>query len=243
MIINRWNGVPILMYHYLGTPVDVDDAPYYVSKSTFFRHMQFLRNGGYKAITLNHLMKYIKEENQTPKRSVAITFDDGHESFETIGVPILERFGYTATMFVITSRVNTPGYLSKESIVSLRDRGIQFESHSHNHSILTNVSDQEIKHEISMSKIELELITGKEVRFFAYRGGHYNENIQKLLREAGYKAAVCSSPGLNSENSDFFALQRMGVRGEDNLGKFARKLLGLTVYRNSVAYLIHYLRL
>ena len=242
MALSQAGGIPILMYHFLGDAPTVDDIPFYVSQSSFHKQMRFLKLGGYRAITMSQLVSAIQDNQEIPKRSVVITFDDGHESFVRIGVPILEIFRYTATMFIITSRVDKPGYLSSENIQTLHRRGMHFESHSHTHPIITELPEAKAELEINESKVILESLLDSPVRFFAYRGGHYNEKIQAMLQCAGYTAAACSKPGLNSKGSDLFALRRMGIRGNDDLGNFARKLLGNSVKRRSIACLRHLAR-
>lgn len=231
------------MYHYLGDTSDKEDATYYVSRENFYRQMKYLRRGGYKSISLNELVDSIKNRSSIPKRSVVITFDDGHESFEEIGAPILEEFGFTATMFIITRRIGTPTYLTKASIRELGGRGFHFESHSLTHPIITKIPQEEAKIEIFDSKKELESLSGMNVSIYAYRGGHYNESIIELVRQAGYSSAVCSEPGLNTKNANLYCLKRMSIRREDDLGDFSKKLLGNAIWRPAVAHLIHYSRI
>lgn len=235
-------NIPILMYHYLGNAASADDFPYYVRQADFYNQMRFLKLGGYHAITLQQLVAARQGRQRLPARPVVITFDDGHESFASIGAPVLERFGFTATMFLITRRIDQPEYLRSTEIRELHAKGMQFESHSCTHPILTKLSSSRARAEIADSKAELEAILEAPVMFYAYRGGHYNEAIQSMVREAGYAAAVCSKPGLNRENTDLFALRRMGVRGNDNIRGFARKLTGNNATRSSVALLKHFLR-
>lgn len=236
-------GIPILMYHYLGDTTDKQDTPYYVSRNNFYRQMKYLRHGGYKSISLQQLIDGINNRSSVPKRSVVITFDDGHESFAQIGAPILESFGFTATMFIITRRIGNPSYLSKTSIRELGGRGFHFESHSLTHPIITRIPLEEAKTEIFDSKKELESISGRKVNFFAYRGGHYNADIIELVRQAGYFSAVCSEPGLNTKNTNLYCLKRMAIRGGDNLGHFSKKLHGNNIWRPTVSHIVHYTRL
>ena len=155
--------------------------------------MRLLKQGGYKTINIKQLVEAIKGNiTNIPKRPIVITFDDGHDSFEQIGVPILQKYGFSATMFVITSKVGETGYLSIEGIRELTNEGMFFESHSRYHSILTKLSRSEQEMEIINSKSELEEITNSPVSIFSYRGGHYDDSIQSIVKEAGYISAVCS---------------------------------------------------
>jgi len=119
--------VPILMYHYLGEPPVAEDAPYYVSERNFERQMRLLARQGFTSVSLADVLHHLHGERELPAPPVVITFDDGHRSFCSIGSPILEHHGMTATMFVITSRVGTAGYLTWEEITALDQRGHSFQ--------------------------------------------------------------------------------------------------------------------
>ena len=226
MFFLRPKGVPILMYHYLGDAPQEDDRPYYVTESAFAEQMEFLRARGFHSITFGHMIDALSGKTPLPARSIAITFDDGHESFDKIGVPILRKNDLSAMMFVITSKLDAAGYLGAEKVRALASEGFEFGSHSHTHPILTKLDDAEIMFELRESKTRLEGVLGSEVKYFCYRGGHYNDKVKKLLREVGYSAAVCSKPGLNTSASDVLALNRMGIRGTDDIKRFARKVRG-----------------
>jgi peptidoglycan/xylan/chitin deacetylase (PgdA/CDA1 family) len=219
---------PILMYHYLGDAPAEEDRPYFVTEAAFAEQMRFLHVKGFRTITLDEAVDAVRGRAVLSKRSVAITFDDGHASFAQIAVPILREFGYLATMFVITNKLEQSGYLDAAAIRSLASEGFGFGSHSHTHRILTKLDDSEVKFELTESKARLEAVLGKEVKYFCYRGGHYNDRVKELLREAGYAAAVCSKTDLNSAKSDVLALNRVGIRGTDDIHRFARKLRGDT---------------
>ena len=216
--------LPILMYHYLGDAPAEDDRPYFVTQVAFAEQMRLLREEGYRSIAFDEAVGALGRDSPLPKRSVVITFDDGHASFEQIGVPLMREFGFSSMMFIITTKLGQSGFLDADSVRSLARSGFEFGSHSHTHRILTQLADAEVKYELSESKAALETILGKEVKYFCYRGGHYNDRVKALLREAGYVAAVCSKPGLNTTKADLLALNRVGIRGTDDIHTFARKL-------------------
>ncbi len=39
---------------------------------------------------------------EIPKKSVIVTFDDGHESDYTLALPLLRKFNFKATFFITT---------------------------------------------------------------------------------------------------------------------------------------------
>ena len=92
--------VPILMYHHLvedGEAVNADT----VQVSTFRSHMEALRAGGYEPVSLQALREYVEQGTELPPRPVVITFDDGYSSNYELAYPILEEFGFPATIFAI----------------------------------------------------------------------------------------------------------------------------------------------
>ena len=89
----RARGVPILMYHYVGDAPAPEDRPYFVSTAAFTAQMAFLSERRYRALTLHELLGAFATGSALPARAVVITFDDGHESFERLAVPIMRKHG------------------------------------------------------------------------------------------------------------------------------------------------------
>lgn len=234
--------IPILMYHYLGEPRATDMAALWVKPAEFERQMRWLALGGYRTVTLHELLGALRHGRPLPGRPVVITFDDGHASFADSAAPVLARFGFTATMFVITGKIGAPNFLDADAIRRLAGAGMQFESHTVSHPVLTEIGDEEARREIVDSKAALEQVLGAPVRFFAYRGGHYNDTVKQLVEAAGYEGAVSTRPGLNGQGADPFALYRMRVRRGDGLLNFSRALSGNAQANRGAALLRHLLR-
>jgi peptidoglycan/xylan/chitin deacetylase (PgdA/CDA1 family) len=214
------------MYHYLGEPPTAEDRPYYVSERRFRIQLRQLRAEGFETIDLPTAVRGLQGKREIPRRSVVITFDDGHRSFLDMGVRALTDFGFQATMFVITNRVGRDGYLSWNQIRELSDLGMAFEPHGTDHAILTRIPLDAMRQEIEDSKRVLEEQLGRPARCFAYRGGHFNEQVRAAVRDAGYECAVCSRQGLNHTDADLFALLRRSIKEEDGVGLFYEKVTG-----------------
>jgi len=117
--------------------------------------------------------------------------------------------------------------LSRHQIREMAESGISFGGHTLNHVILTRVSPEEARGEITRSKSVLEEITGKPVEGFCYpngEAGDFNEEIKGLVRGAGYSYACATLEGINSVETDLFELRRMWT-SEDSLPLFAARLL------------------
>lgn len=102
-------SIPVITYHYLCTPEEKDNVPeikdndIYLSSSVFEEQMKWLFDHGYRTINLTEFYKWHKKKMKLPKKSVLITFDDGDYNSIRYGVPILAKYGFKATMFVVGS--------------------------------------------------------------------------------------------------------------------------------------------
>ena len=168
------------------------------------------------------------------KLNVVITFDDGYKSWITRAVPVLKELGLPAIFFVSSGfvglrheeeiefvRLNLcqtqdnqriSGSLTSAEVKMIADEGFAVGGHTLNHRNLGKLGDRaQLQYEIAEDKKRLEEITGRNVEYFAYpSGGAFNRltNLARLLTESGYRGAVTTAPGFNSENSDPYLLHR-----------------------------------
>ncbi|MES2152627.1 MAG: polysaccharide deacetylase family protein [Pseudomonadota bacterium] len=102
--------------------------------------------------------------------------------------------------------------LTSENVRSLAQQGIEIGAHTITHPILTSLEDNSANQEISACKSQLELITGKPVRFFAYPNGKsgldFDARHVGMARRAGYEAAFTTAPGPATTANDLFQLPR-----------------------------------
>lgn len=117
--------------------------------------------------------------------------------------------------------------LSREQIREISTAGISIGSHTVHHPILTRISPEKAREEIVQSKLELEEIIQKKVCGFCYPNGEegdFNEEIQGLVRQAGYEYACSTLEGVNTLETDRYELGRVWT-SEDSLPLFAAHLL------------------
>jgi peptidoglycan/xylan/chitin deacetylase (PgdA/CDA1 family) len=88
---------------------------------------------------------------------------------------------------------------------------INFGSHTSNHVILDQVSQHEAEHEINQSCKDLESHLGIQPELFAYPNGNFNSAIKNILKRNGFKGAVTTTKGWLENNSDLFAIPRIGI--------------------------------
>ena len=111
----------------------------------------------------------------------------------------------------------TPGgdgrMLSWDQIRRMAGAGVTFGAHTVSHPILTRLTLEEADAEIRGSRGAIEERLGTRVDLFAYPNGtraDFNEAIQGLLRDQGFRGAVTTLWGVNDAASNPFELRRVG---------------------------------
>jgi hypothetical protein len=86
------------------------------------------------------------------------------------------------------------------------------------------ISEDEIKFEVTESKKFVENLTQKECKVLAYPAGFYTDFAKEEIKRAGYDAAFSTVYGA-PDNSDVYALNRVEILRRDGLPfRFGRKI-------------------
>jgi len=92
-------------------------------------------------------------------KAVILTFDDGYKSQYTNAKPILEKYGYKATFYIICNYVEKGegvfrpnARMNWENITSLYNDGYDIGSHSMDHKDLSQLSNKMVNFEVGESK-------------------------------------------------------------------------------------------
>lgn len=231
--LNITKGIPVLMYHKVSPDSFRNGPGLRVTPYEFERQIKYLKESGYNDISLDELVTHWEKGTSLPNRPVVITFDDGYEDNYIYAFPVLKKYGYTATIFLVYNEVggynqwdikehNTRPFklLTWEQIRTMQDYGIYFESHTLNHHHLTSLPAEEAQKEICESKTKLEQALGKPVNYIAYPYGQHNDQICEITQKAGYKAAVTTITGTNQQTTDPYRLKRLRINAFVNFEEF-----------------------
>lgn len=234
----RRRRVPILMYHDISDPGEASGNPYYHTSTTveaFAAQMDYLHRAGYRVTGLDDL---VGGRMPPEKKSVIITFDDGLRTFFTRAFPVLERYGFTATVFLVTGCVEEQGWFQQQRCLTWKEvrdlgkSGISFGSHTVSHPMLRVLDKKRLAHEVTQSRRMIEERTGRVVRYFSYPFAFPEEDkrfalsLKELLLEAGYRACVTTSVGRTEPGTGRFYLGRIPVNSMDDPVLFRAKLEG-----------------
>jgi peptidoglycan/xylan/chitin deacetylase (PgdA/CDA1 family) len=227
-------GVRFLFYHRVSP--DVDELA--VSPQRFAKQMAMLADHGFGVLDVVDATRRLFTAGRSPQRLVALSFDDGYRDVADYALPVLERHGFRATVFVATGLIDgtapltwydgsAPPLLTWDEIRSLDRSGtLRFEAHSLTHRNLVALDATEARAEIGGSKHVLEAHLQRPVHAFCYPGGLLTDRDRALARAAGYELAVSCEPGRNDAASDRFSLCRLQIDHRDTLLDFRAKLGG-----------------
>lgn len=214
----------ILMYHNIAHPPTKGRLKgLYVSPSMFRFQMWYLKVAGFAVVPLHDIVNFAGNDS-VRKRIVALTFDDGYEDFYINAFPALEKFGYPATVFIVSDFVgmtntwdeNSLGIRKKlmtwDKIRELSAHNTFFGSHTRTHPFLTKIENEHAREEIFISKQVIEDQTGNPVETFCYPNGDCNNDVKEMVKEAGYKVAVTTNRGSVRAGDDPLTLRRAFIR-------------------------------
>lgn len=224
--------VPVLMYHYI-TPKEFNKEPgnkSVINLEAFEQGMDYLHEQGYYSASLSELEQYVRGQISLPAKSVVITFDDGYQNNYIYAYPILKKYGFKATIFMIGSKLQEQtqafdpakkSYLSKEEMESSRD---VFEFHSHTYDLHHKGFEKcgvEAAAGQDSSLVENDIALMKEkvvdTPYFAYPFGEKTLQMIYYLQENGYRMAFTVHQGFVKPGDRLMTLNRLTVVSNTNL--------------------------
>jgi peptidoglycan/xylan/chitin deacetylase (PgdA/CDA1 family) len=217
--------VPILYYHYIRdirpTAQNQLSIALSISPALFAQQMALLHVEGAHPITLAMLMDALEGKSALPANPVVLTFDDGYADFATSVEPVMERYGFVATDYVVSGFLNRPRYMTAAQVQEMDAAGMVIGSHTVHHVNLANVPLPVALAEIEGGKAALEQLLGHPVLDFAYPYGGFDPAVEQLVQQAGFSDAVTTMGGDTQTLGARFALRRTELGGAPGLAAFA----------------------
>lgn len=231
-IPQSYKKVRVLMYHSISEHIKKEKHnKWRVKPEDFEKQMNWFYKNNWKSFTITEITKLDK----IPEKSFIITFDDGFEDNFTNAFPILQKYNFKATIYLVPNQKanhweekNTSilsNLLNNEQILQMQNSGlIEFGSHTLSHVNLSTIIDEQLINELRESKKEVENITKKDCEAFAYPYGKFDDKIVQAVKNAGYKNATVVKRGLFEQNDDVFTIKRIGILGTESFFDFILKI-------------------
>ena len=201
-----------------------------MSPDKFERQLWTLRRLGLRGVSMSEGMTRLR--NGTARGCVAFTFDDGYADTLTAAAPLMKRYGFGATCYVVSGALGSYNrwdaeYLRERKPLMSRDQldqwlaaGMEVGSHSISHQRLHELPQDAAQYEIAESRTALRKMLGIPIEHFAYPFGQFTADIVELVRHAGYSSAMTVLPGVARASDDRLRLPRILVNGERGLWRF-----------------------
>ena len=231
-------GTGILMYHRIAPRTDgVPDPTWNVTSEQFREQLSGLLARGFRPISLSEVLRYVQQGRSLPRRSFAVTFDDGYGNFCTHARPILQELSVPATVFVATayldtrcpfpfddwvaagsSRVPATAWMpmSTEQCVELRDDAlVEVGTHTHTHAYFRRRADA-FYLDLQTSMEAMRRLMGLERVALAFPFGFVERQLVVAAHRAGVSCALTIQRRLVRPHADLLQLGRFGVEQRDS---------------------------
>ena len=147
-----------LLFHSFNNSKDIKYDPYYNLSLKSYKNLIF------------KLSKKVNPHKYT------ISFDDGYESVKP-AILYASNLGFQTIIYIITNKINKRGFLSKNDILDLYNKGTKIGSHSHTHCDLTKLDSLKLKNELKKSKYILCKILNQSITEISLPYGEYNKKV------------------------------------------------------------------
>lgn len=177
----------VLMFHRI---VDVHERDHDVSWPSFFRALRAIRND----VTTNLRLS-------DPGACVVLTFDDGTSDHAQVGQVLADQ-GLQAIFFVPAGVIGLAGFLARDEVCGLHERGHVVGSHGLRNIRLTGLSVPELRREVRESKQLLDEIVGSAPTYFSPPGGSDHPLLIDELAKNGFVASRSVRWGVHRSEAD-----------------------------------------
>ncbi len=220
-------GFVCLAYHRVTDDPAAQRDPYTVSPARFRAQMGWLARHEWQGVG-------VSEALHTPRRRVvALSFDGGYADFAEHAWPVLRRFGFRATLFVVAARAGRAAdwpeaegapLLGWVALRLLAEQGVEIGSHGLTRIPLDTLPPVEAKTSLSIAYIITARQIGQPPVGLAYPFGRYTGEVVEAAQAAGFRWACATRGGRNRAATPRFALRRTLVVGRDGPARFALKV-------------------
>ena len=225
----RKSSAPILLYHAVGEPVEIEWPPSLILPSSLFEaHLQYLTQEGYKVVSVEELVSLLENGGNLDK-VIAMSFDDGYRNNHTDALPLLKKYNAKASFYVVHRDIGKTIYMDNDRLLDLLSNGMEIGSHTINHAPLALIDPKYLPWEVGSAKKFIEKnLDGYILKGIAYPNGGYNAKVIEAVKEYKFTYGLTGKVGANTHQSFQkapYELQRISIVDDGNgLEGFKRRL-------------------
>ena len=177
----------------------------------------YLKNNNYESIFINQIDPFNKKQ-------IILTFDDGYKDIIYLVLPILKKYNFKATCFIVSNHLgkynlwdaNKKNYekkelLNKSDVIEWLNNGMMVGSHSHNHLDLTKLNNKALEEEVTTSKKILEDTFSTSITDFCYPYGKINSDSYNKVKKNYNNAFTTNRSRYFYKKHDSFLIPRIDM--------------------------------
>ena len=230
------NSVPVLIYHHIN-PHSGDTVT--VTPEIFSAQMAYLNDSGFNCLSVAGLLEHISGRGAAGLKPVLITFDDGWLDNFLYALPVLEKYRFKASVFLITDRVDAvcndmlsasvPDHAESKRLIAegeagqvvmgwdllrhLQSRAVfEFFSHTATHNRCTTLDDASLLDELRRSRARIEAELGVACPYLCWPYGDHDDRTISVAKACGYEALFTTLDGFVEPGSDPLSICRIEVK-------------------------------
>jgi len=227
--VPRAEKIPVLLYHHLVKEDEmtaeqrINDSV--MSVEQFTEQMKFLFDNNYYTASVYELEQYLNGKKILPERTVVITFDDGYRSNTKYAYPLLKKYDFQASIFLITGLIGErDNVIEHAGWNDLRKCGDVFSYHSHSHSLHKLVKGGKSSFSLSeSSEITNDLLISKALlstSYLAYPYGQSSRAGKIAMSNSGYRLAFSTVAAYTKRSTDKLEIPRFSISTNTDIHAF-----------------------
>src|SRR5260221_4335197 len=170
------------MYYYNSNPppgADKYRVDLSVTPDNFDTQLRWLKDHDYQTITPDDLYAALEGGRKLPTHPILLTFDDGYDDAYRNAYPLLQKYGFSGTFFLITNFIDEgrSGYLNWDQVKEMSDAWMSMQSHSRDQLDMRNRDHDWLVYQILAPQETIEAHTGVRPRFFCYPSGEFDDSL------------------------------------------------------------------
>ena len=223
-VIKKSNGIPVLNYHFFYDPSNNESCNEHICLDVkkFREQLSYLKENGYKTLTMEEFRAWMYKEIKLPEKSVLITVDDGamgtglHNGNKLN--PILKEYNMHATLFLIAGWWDVNNYKSpyldiQSHSYDMHDYGTCKKGH------VVCASHDELLADLKKS---LEIVDNNNSFCFPFYS--YSESAIETIKEAGFKLAFIGGNKKATQNSNYYKIPRYPIHKNITMDQFIKMI-------------------
>ena len=228
-IIHR-DGVAVLNYHffYQGNSSCGINC---INIAKFEEQLKYLKENGYKALTIDEFRKWMYGEINVPQKSVLITIDDGAQGVGkqngNLLIPMLEKYETHATLFLITGWWGVSNY--KSEYLDIESHTNNMHSENYCQGVQRGAKMLCLPYEEVLSDLKKSIELTQSNNAFCFPFYVYNEESLNAVKEAGFKLGFVGGNYKATRSSNKYLIPRFHIYENITMDEFISYIASLFV--------------